>query len=131
MTRVAAVTEAVEFVRSKNAGPFRITLDLVFRLRTDYEAVRDAHFVNAELIAQLYSIPVDAITNLVHFDPGKAIKITMRRRVSSGSPGDTDVYGAQQHAPLLGLRFDLPEIEGAAVTSAPASPANPGGELSD
>ena len=37
----------------------------------------------------------------------KAVKIGMRRAVKSGSPGDTDVYGAQQHAPLLGIQLDL------------------------
>jgi hypothetical protein len=30
----------------------------------------------------------------------------MRRPVVSGSPGDSDVYGAQQHAPLLDIEFD-------------------------
>ena len=41
---------------------------------------------------------------IVHFDAANAIKITMPRKgPTSGAPGDRDVYGAQQHGPLLGL----------------------------
>jgi hypothetical protein len=32
----------------------------------------------------------------------------MRRPRTAGEIGETDVYGAQQHAPLLGLVIDLP-----------------------
>jgi hypothetical protein len=32
-----------------------------------------------------------------------AIKFTLPRKVCAGSPGDGDVYGAQQHGPLLGV----------------------------
>jgi len=31
----------------------------------------------------------------------------MKRIIPSGSPGDTDVYGAQQHGPLLNMEVDL------------------------
>jgi hypothetical protein len=97
-----------QFVRSKNAGPFRLTLDIVFRQKHDYELVRDSGVISPEAIAGLYGIDVDDITDFVTFDPGKAIKITMKRRVSSGAPGDTDVYGAQQHAPLLSIMVERP-----------------------
>ena len=38
------------------------------------------------------------------YDPALAIKFTIRRERPSGSPGERDVFGAQQYAPL----FDLP-----------------------
>ena len=109
MTVNVALTEVAEFIRSKNAGPFRITLDIVFRDRLVYEAVRDSAVLTPASIAQLYGIDEERITDFVAFDPGKAIKVTLRRSVSAGSSGDTDVYGAQQHAPLLALRVDVPE----------------------
>ena len=37
------------------------------------------------------------------WDPARAVKITLRRAVSSGAPGDDDVYGAAMHMPLMGL----------------------------
>jgi hypothetical protein len=35
----------------------------------------------------------------------QALKFTLPRRVVAGSPGDGDVYGAQQHGPLLGVEI--------------------------
>jgi hypothetical protein len=32
----------------------------------------------------------------------------MKRRLPSGALGDGDIYGAQQHAPLLDIEFDEP-----------------------
>ena len=42
---------------------------------------------------------------VIYFEPSLAVKATLRRLVASGAPGDTDIYGAQQHAPLLGITF--------------------------
>jgi hypothetical protein len=108
VTRVP-VAAVAEYVRSKNAGPFRLTLDILFTARAVYEHVRDTGQVTPELVAGLYRLPVEDITDFVEFDPGKAIKVTIRRRVSSGAPADTDVYGAQQHAPLLAIQLHLPD----------------------
>lgn len=103
------VTSVAEYIRSKNAGPFRLTLDILFRRREVYEHVKKTDQVTPELVARLYRIGPDEITDFVLFDPGKAIKITLHRPTSSGSPEDTDVYGAQQHAPLLAINVDLPD----------------------
>ena len=42
---------------------------------------------------------------IIPYDVAYAIKITIPRLVPSGDPGDTDVYGAQQHAPLLDIEI--------------------------
>ena len=49
----------------------------------------------------------DRLIGIVHFDPAKAIKTTIVRPIPSGALGETDVYGAQQHVPLMKLEFDL------------------------
>jgi hypothetical protein len=33
-----------------------------------------------------------------------AMKLSMPRSVCAGHPGDGDLYGAQQHAPLMALK---------------------------
>jgi hypothetical protein len=43
-------------IRSKNAGPFEITLDVIFSSREDYEAVKRANVITRELIAKLYHV---------------------------------------------------------------------------
>jgi hypothetical protein len=47
------------------------------------------------------------IVSIIAFAPAKAIKATIKRPLCSGDIGETDVYGAQQHAPLLSLEFEL------------------------
>ena len=92
-------------IRSKNAGPYELTLDIIFKSRTWYETVVDKALINAALICRLYQIPPEDIINIIQFAPAGAIKVTIRRQKISGAIGETDVYGAQQHAPLLGVEF--------------------------
>ena len=42
------------------------------------------------------------------YPAGNAFKATIPRRIPSGDVGDTDIYGAQQHAPLLDVDIPLP-----------------------
>lgn len=100
MTRLA---DLAHVLRSKNSGPFAITLDILFDDPAAYRRVLESGAVTKETIAALYSIPVEQITDFVTFDAALGIKITYLRDVSSGTARDRDVYGAQQHAPLLDL----------------------------
>jgi hypothetical protein len=97
LSRVATI------IRSKNAGPFRITLDIVFRDRDTYRKVTASRVITPETIIRRYGLGPGQLTNFVEFDPGNSIKATFKRTVSAGAVGDTDVYGTQQHAPLLDL----------------------------
>jgi hypothetical protein len=90
-------------IRSKNARVDKITFDVIFTDRTIYEAVRDGGDLTHESMQQLYDVPPKRITDFVTFDPAMAIKFTSRRERPSGSPGDPDIFGAQQYAPLLDL----------------------------
>jgi Domain of unknown function (DUF4387) len=101
------LTDIAQVIRSKNAGPYELTLDIIFKERGVYEQVIAADSISRELIAGLYHVADADILELVAFDPAAAIKITMRRPRTAGDIGETDVYGAQQHAPLLGLAIEL------------------------
>jgi hypothetical protein len=69
--------------------------------------MRDRRLISAEIIAALYRVPLEDVLRVIYFDAAYAVKVLMRRRLPSGSPGETDVYGAQQHAPLLEYEFDM------------------------
>lgn len=90
-------------IRSKNAGVDHITFDVIFKERANFERVRDAKVLTRGSIAALYRIDPDRITDFVVFEPANAIKFTIRRLRPSGSPGEHDVFGAQQYAPLFGI----------------------------
>ncbi|KNY13252.1 acyl-CoA synthetase [Shinella sp. SUS2] len=93
-------------IRSKNSGPFELTLDVMFKTRHVYETVKLSNAINARIICRLYGIKARKAVKVFAFDPACAIKITFPRSIASGGIGDTDIYGAQQHAPLLMLTLD-------------------------
>lgn len=96
--------EIARVLRSKNAGPSTLTLDLMFADRVAYDAACGSPALKAGPIAALYRVD-EAAVRVVHFPPALAIKISLPRRIIAGSPGDSDVYGAQQHGPLLGVEL--------------------------
>jgi len=101
------ITDIASVIRSKNSGPYEITFDIIFNEHKDFEKIRDLGCINEELICSLYSLTYDKIVSIIAFAPAKAIKATIKRPLCSGDIGETDVYGAQQHAPLLSLEFDM------------------------
>jgi hypothetical protein len=103
--------ELAKTIRSKNAGVDRITFDVIFRDRRTYDAVRRSGALSREAVLALYGIPEGRLTDFVEFDPAHAIKFTIARLRPSGSPGDPDIFGAQQYAPLLDIEVLLPENE--------------------
>src|SRR5690606_3722871 len=94
-------------IRSKNAGVDRITFDVIFDDANNYELVKRSGVLSRESVAALYGIPASRITDFVIFDPARAIKFTILRRRPSGSPGDSDIFGAQQYAPLLDIEVPV------------------------
>ena len=91
-------------IRSKNAGVDHITFDLIFRDRANFERVRDAGVLSRAKVARLYGIPEERVTDFGVVEPANAIKFTIRRLRPSGSPGESDVFGAQQDAPLFAIK---------------------------
>ncbi len=97
MTRLA---DLARVVRSKNAGALYVTLDVMFDDEATYRRVRDSAALEPRRIAALYGVSDNAV-RVIPYDVAFAIKVTIPRPVPSGDPTDGDVYGAQQHAPLL------------------------------
>ena len=94
-------------IRSKNSGPYELTLDIILKDEASYRLLIEKQCITKEVIANLYRIPVEDVINVIHFEPAHAIKATIVRPMCSGDLNETDVYGAQQHAPLLQLEFDI------------------------
>ena len=101
-----ALKDVANVIRSKNAGPFELTLDILLKEQEMFEKMRAADIINKQTIAQLYQIPVEDVLSIVYFPNAKAIKATIVRPLPSGALGERDVYGAQQHAPLMLLPVD-------------------------
>jgi hypothetical protein len=91
-----------KLIRSKNAGPFELTFDIMFKDRENYERVLRSGVLSVERIAQLYGVPL-AEVRLFAIEQIDTVKFSIPRKVFSGDVADTDVYGGQFHSPLVRL----------------------------
>lgn len=103
---MATIGDIALVCKSKNAGPFEVTIDAVFADRETFDKVNASGILCPELFAELYKVRAEDVLFTV-YEAGLAFKATLPRLVAAGDLGDTDVYGAQQHAPLLGV--EVPE----------------------
>ena len=93
-----------QLIRSKNAGPFWITFDIVFENEEDFERVVAAKVLTKEWISGTYKIPQDTLI-FVEIPAARAIKFSFPRPRIQGDLGETDMYSGQQYAPLLDLQI--------------------------
>lgn len=101
------LVELAKTIRSKNAGTDRITFDIIFRDKENYELVKASKCITKETVAKLYGISEERICDFVEFDPAYAIKFTIKRPLPSGSPGEGDIFGCQQYPPLLDIEIPV------------------------
>ncbi len=92
--------DAARVLRSKNAGPLTVTLDLMFETRENFERAAQSPALSPTALARLYDIPAGDV-RVIPVPLALAIKVVLPRPIVAGSPGDRDVYGAQQHRPLM------------------------------
>lgn len=97
--------EITRLIRSKNAGPFELTFDIIFKNTAGYEKVRDAQLISADWVASTYGVE-KSLVNVIEYPAANAIKVTIPRPVISGDILDSDVYGGQQHGPFVDLDID-------------------------
>jgi hypothetical protein len=100
------IRDIAQICKSKNAGPFMVTIDVLFEDPALYRRVKATGVLNASLFARLYGVAEGDVL-FTPYDTASAFKATLPRLVPAGDFGDTDVYGAQQHAPLLDVEVPL------------------------
>jgi hypothetical protein len=102
MTMATAVRlrELAHIVRSKNAGPTMLTLDVFFHDAAAYERAAASEALAPGAVAALYDVAPQSLQRYLLPDL-HAIKFSLPRALCAGTPGDGDLYGAQQHGPLL------------------------------
>ena len=94
-----------QLIRSKNAGPFWITFDIVFENEEEFERVVHAKVLTKEWISGTYKIPQDTLI-FVEIPAARAIKFSFPRPRIQGDLGESDMYSGQQYAPLLDIQIN-------------------------
>ena len=87
-------------VRSKNAGPTQLTVDLFFHDADGYARALASPALQPAAVAARYGVKPAQVRRF-ELPEILALKLSMPRRRVAGDPGDGDLYGAQQHVPLL------------------------------
>ena len=97
---VTTIDDVASVLRSKNAGPFFITIDVFMPDKQTYERVARPDFLTPERVAEAYRIPASEIQGIYRLESALGIKVTIRKQVLADDPGNTDVIASQQHLPL-------------------------------
>ena len=94
--------ELARLIRSKNAGPFELTFDIMFAEPKVYEHVRDSGALTREVVAARYGLPPDEV-KFFACDNAPAFKASIPRPSFQGDLFDSDNHGGQQYAPLMDI----------------------------
>ena len=101
MTRLG---ELAHLIRSKNAGPFELTFDIMFDDPASFERVRASGALSRAVIARIYRVAPDHVKFFVVPD-ALAFKASIPRPRAQGDLADSDNHGGQQYAPLMDIEI--------------------------
>jgi Domain of unknown function (DUF4387) len=87
-------------VRSKNAGPFWMTLEAFMPDDATYR-IADA-LITAEVVAELYHVAPAAL-QIFRIPQLRVVKVSFPRPIVQGSLHDRDMHAGQHHVPLANL----------------------------
>lgn len=101
--KTTPLSKIASVIRSKNAGPFLLTFDILFEEKENYDHVINSNSFNIKNLSTLLKITESQIKSIHTMPKGNAIKFTIIRPKAQGSFGESDMYGCQQHSPLLSM----------------------------
>ena len=99
---MTALAELARLIRSKNAGPFELTFDIMFEDAATYERVKRSGALTREVIAARYNLAAENV-KFFYCDNAYAIKASIPRPYFQGDLLDSDGHGGQQYAPLMDI----------------------------
>lgn len=105
------LADVASVLRTKNAGPYELTLDVMFDDEAMFQKVKKTALLSVKTIARLYSLSQEDILSCMFWDQALAFKATMKRPLVSGQFGETDLHGSQHHIPAMYLVLPFPRPE--------------------
>lgn len=106
------LSDVSRVLRSKNAGPYEITIDAIFDSQATYKTIKSSGILSVENVARTLGVDEQDIIWAGFFEPALAYKVTIPRtrsgtRVAAGGFMEGDVHGSQQHMGLAGIKLPL------------------------
>jgi hypothetical protein len=110
---VSKVRDVCAHVRSKNAGPFWITIDFFFDSEEDYRRYRDSPALGPASLAHLYGADPQLVKRFA-VDSLRIIKVSFARPHPQGWMHERDMHAGQQYVRLLDMALEPGAEPGAA-----------------
>jgi hypothetical protein len=98
--------DAAAVIRSKNAGPFAVTIDLFFDRRETFDLARSSRLLTPAGVAVAYGVAEATVKGVWWDDRILAAKVSLERWSSSSDPFCSDLFGAHLHTPLADGELD-------------------------
>jgi Domain of unknown function (DUF4387) len=92
--------DCASIIRSKNAGPFCLTIDIFFGDTATYEQAHASHLLTVAGVARAYGVAEARIKGIHWDDRIQGVKVSLLRWSSSTDPYCSDLFGAHLHTPL-------------------------------
>lgn len=97
---MSTVGEVAKYVRSKNAGPFWLTIDIFCDAKSSYDAIANSNKLTAGRIADMYKVDPGHV-KIFPLPDLNIIKISFPRSVIQGDRNERDMHGGQQYISML------------------------------
>jgi len=98
------LADLASLIRSKNAGPFILTFDIMFADDDSYLRVKNSGALSIARFAELFRCPENSIL-FFECDNARAFKFSIPRPLVQGNLGDGDMHGGQQFIPLMDIEI--------------------------
>lgn len=96
------LSDVCRYVRSKNAGPFWVTIDLFFDGPEAYQRHSDDPAISADAVAALYGVKIQEVRRF-KIDTLNVVKISIPRSQPQGGVLERDMHSGQQFVPMLDI----------------------------
>jgi len=100
------LSEVSQTVRSKNAGPFWITIDIFFGSHASWLRYSNCVALSKAAIGELFDVDPAQVKRF-SLEPLHVLKFSYPRAVPQGGLNERDMHGGQQYARLLNLELGV------------------------
>jgi hypothetical protein len=97
--------DVCRYVRSKNAGPFWVTIDLFFKDAESFRKYHTSEAISADRIAQAYGVD-PALVKYFVAENLNVVKISFPRKTPQGGVVERDMHQGQQYVRLLSVELE-------------------------
>lgn len=94
--------QAAKYVRSKNAGPFWMTIDIFCDNEEAYYQIKNSENLTVEMLKDIYHVEM---VEKYALDDLRVVKFSMPRPHPQGSPHDADMHAGQQYISILDVEL--------------------------